>query len=361
MDFFDDDATSGPTAPASSSPPPRRRTNRRRTRIQRLAVVAVVLFLLVFGIAWWAKSCQHSRKVGAYRTYFESVASAISDSDSLGKQLEQIVANPTRYSRKELTAKLDQLAAGQQEIAVRADRLDAPDPLADEQAQFATGMKVRADGFRLLRASLVAALGKKTASPAKLAALAGYFAGPDAYYTDLVYMQARQTMSDQGVTDVAVPTSTYYLTAKIFDRTRLQSMLTRIKGSSKLTGIHGVALKGVTAQPGGIALSASKTVDVPASSDLAFVVLVQNQGDVTESDVPVTVKLVLPGGSELKEQGTIAAITAGGTQKVTISGFAIPSEALSKVCTLKVEAGPVADEHVLSNNRGQFKFVLQLK
>jgi hypothetical protein len=366
VDFFDDDATGQrPAADTSSSErPPRRRSNRRRTRILRILVLAAILFLLVFALAWWARSCQQNRKVGSYRSYLDGVSRAINDSAALGKQLNQLVMNPTKYSRKQLIGKLLELTNKQAEIAVRADRLKPPDSLKVEQGVFADGMRVRASGFKLLRAALLANLGKKRVTAAGLAALSAYFAGPDAYYMDLFYTPTRKVMSDDGVTDVVVPTSTYYLTSKTFDRATLEAMLSNVGSSSKLSGIHGVALVSVVAssESGKVPLTAGKTASVPASAQLSFVVKVQNQGDVAEKNVPVVATLVLPGGgSPLVQNGSIATIAPGQAQSVTIQGFAIPSEALSKICTLKVKAGPVPEERVLSNNSGQYKFLLQLK
>jgi hypothetical protein len=365
VDFFDDDATGQAPATGTPSPdrPPRRRSNRRRTRIQRIVILAVILFLIVFGLAWWARSCQQNRKVGSYRTYLDGVSAAITDSAALGKQLDRLVANPTKFSRKQLISTLDQLSAKQAEIAVRADRLKPPDTLKAEQAVFASGMRVRADGFKLLRTALTANLGKKTVKAAQLAALAAYFAGPDAYYMDLFYTPTRHVMSDDGVTDVVVPTSTYYLTAKTFDRQRLETMLNNVGSSSKLSGIHGVALVHVvaTTQTGKVPLAAGKTVNVPAPL-LSLTVRVQNQGDVAEKNVPVVATITVPGvSSPLVQDTSIATIAPGQAQSVTIQGFNIPSEALSKVCTLKVKAGPVPEERVLSNNTGTYKFLLQLK
>ena len=363
MDFFDDDATSqAPARDGSASPPqPRRRPDRRRTRIQRILVLAAILFVIVFATAWWARSCQQNRKVESYRAYFEGVSAAIGDSATLGKQLNRLVANPTKFSRKELTAKLAELSARQKEIAVRADRLEPPDTLASEQAVFAEGMKVRADGYKLFETTMLGILGKKKVNPATLAALAGYFSGPDAYYTSRVYIPARNTLRAQGVTDVLVPTSTYYLTAKTFDTARLEQMLKSVGSSTKLAGVHGVGLVGVTAKPSGIALTKAGTADIPATADLAFDVKVQNQGDATEENVVVTARLKLPGGSVLTQSGTIATIASGQTQVVTIQGFNIPTEALSKVSTLTVTAGPVPGELVKTNNIGQFKILLQLQ
>jgi hypothetical protein len=363
VDFFDDDETGqAPGRDQSASPQrSRRRPDRRRTRIQRILILAAILFVIVFAMAWWARTCQQNRKIASYRTYFEGVSAAIGDSATLGKQLAQLVANPTKFSGKELTAKLAELSAKQNEIAVRADRLEPPNTLASEQAVFAEGMKVRADGYKLFETTMLGILGKKKVNPAKIAALAGYFSGPDAYYTSRVYIPARNTLSEQGVTDVPVPTSTYYLTARTFDTARLEQMLNSVSSSTKLAGRHGVALVSVIAKPGDITLTKAGTTNIPATADLAFDVKVQNQGDVAEQNVAVTAELKLPGGRVLKQSGTIATIATSQTQSVTIQGLAIPPEALSKVSTLKVTAGPVPGERVKTNNTGQFKILLQLQ
>jgi hypothetical protein len=365
VDLFDDETS---RAPADAGGPPstpsrRRPSDRRRTRIQRLAILALVLFIVVFGLAWWARSCQHNRKVGTYETYFAGVSAAIDDSIALGKQVSAIMIDPSKLSRKELIDKLGQLSDQQDEIAVRAGRLEPPATLEDEQVDFATGMKVRASGFGLLRTAMLGALSNKKVDTKQITMLDGYFSGPDAYYQDLVYAPARETMEKDGVSGVAVPTSTYYLTWKALDPVTVAAMLENIGKTTKLTGIHGVALLDVTAQSssGDLKLVKGHVNDVPASADLAFVATVQNQGSVAEHEVPVTVTLVIPGGDPLKQSATIATIEAGKTQDVTITGFAIPETALSKEVTLKVEAGPVQGERVETNNTATYKLLLQLK
>ena len=361
MDFFDDDAPAQSPPRDASTASQRRRPNRRRTRIQRIVILAAILFVVVFALALWARSCQHNRKVASYSTYFDSVATAIADSNDLGKQLNTVITNPTSLQRAQLVAKLNDLTSRQKEIAVRAARLQPPSTLDAEQAVIADGMKVRAEGFRLFQTTLLGALTNKKVGAGKLAATGGYFTGPDAYYMSQVYAQARNTLSQQGVTGVEVPPSTYYLTSGMFDTTKITAMLTSIGGSAKLSGIHGVGLAGVTAQPGNIALTHGQTINVPATANLSFDVKVQNQGNVTEKNVPVTAQLKLPNGSVLTQASTISTIAASQYQTVSITGFAIPADALSKVSTLTVKAGPVQGERVLSNNSGQYKILLQLK
>ena len=77
--------------------------------------------------------------------------------------------------------------------------------------------------------------------------------------------------------------------------------------------------------------------------------------------MPVTALLKLPNGSVLTQASTISSITPNQYQTVSITGFAIPADALSKISTLTVKAGPVQGERVLSNNSGHYKILLQLK
>lgn len=359
MDFFDDEAT----GPIDAPPPPRRRSsNRRRNRILRLALGIAVVFVVLVLLIFWGRSCQHNKKVDSYRSYMDAVATAIDDSNSLGKSLKKIVDDPTKYDNTELKTQLQGLVTQQDEIATRVDRLDHPGTLDDEAAVLTAAMEVRARGFELFRKAITVTLGgKKQVKASSIAALEGYLTGPDAYYQSRFYMQARNAMKDDGVDGVNVPTSTWYLTSDLLDKDSVQLMLDRLQTSSKTAGIHGVSLSGVTVQPSGTELVRDKSVPVQASPDLSFNVTVENQGNVDEQNVPVAVTLQLPGGDKLTQNASIAAIAAGQKQTVEVSGFNIPTDALSKTSILTVKAGPVPQEKVLENNSATYKFLLQLK
>lgn len=358
MDFFEDDATS-----QTPPPPPRRpRRNRRRTRIQRLAVLAVIAFVLIFGLAWWIKSCQANAKRSAYRTYFANVSSAIADSNLLGAQLAKFFTQPTYLSTSELTAALNKLQSGQQAIAARVKSASVPGKLSALNSIFVDGMAVRAQGFAQLAQVLPADIAQtKTPSAATITSLSGYFTGPDTYYTTLFYRQARQIMQADGVTDVTVPTMTYYAsTSGIFSTASVTTMLTVMRHPSRSGGVHGVALGGVVALPGNTRLVNDGTTQVKASAALSFRVTVQNQGTTAETKVPVTVTLSITGQAPQKLTGTIATLAKGQSQSATVTGFTIPSSAIAQVSTLTVMAGPVPGETVLSNNSGHYKIIFNL-
>ena len=351
MDFFDDETSRAPADAAGPPAPPSRRRppDRRRTRIQRLVIAVIVAFLVVFGLAWWARSCQHNRKVGTYETYFEGVTTDINDSIALGKQVSSIMYNPAKLSQNELVDKLGQLAAQQDEIAVRAARLVPPATLEQEQADFASGMKVRAKGFSLLRTALLGALANKKVTAYTIAALDGYFSGPDAYYQQLVYTPSREIMAKDDVTGVAVPTSTYYLTWKALDPVQGQGD-PRPASASPPSSPASTAWRSSASprRPAAATSSSSRARPTtcprpPTSASSARCRTRARRPSATSRSPPL---LTVPGGDPLKQQGTIAVIEPTKTQTVTISGFAIPETALSKEVTLKVTAGPVKGEHV---------------
>ena len=369
MDFFDDETS---RAPADAGGPPsapssrRRPSDRRRTRIQRLVILALILFIVVFGLAWWARSCQHNRKVGTYETYFAGVSAAIDDSVNLGKQVSAIMLDPTKLSRNELVAKLGQLSAQQEEIAVRAGRLEPPGTLEDEQTVFSTGMKVRANGFSLLphgharRPRQQEGRRQGDHRPRRLLQRSGRL---------LPAARVRAGAEDDGRTTASAawrcPTSTYYLTWKALDPATVTATLDNVGKSPKMTGIHGVApprrvrqeqLRRRSSSSRERPTTCRPRPTSPSSRQ------VQNQGSVTEKQRRRHGHAHAPRRhATIKQEASIATIEAGKTQDVTITGFAIPDGGAEQGITLKVVAGPVKGERVETNNTATYKLLLQLQ
>ena len=361
MNFFEDDE--GGRAPAPPATPARKPRNKRALRIQRLAIVIVALFVVVLLLTLWIRSCQHNQTVSGYKDYLSGVQSLITDSNKVGQDLASIVNNPRQFTRTGLVNKLDGMVRAQNDVASRAQALSAPDKLAGQNQSFALGMQVRAKGMQHLRAGILAAIdGKSKVTANDLAALSGYFTGPDAYYTEEFYTQAQNVLKADGVAGVTVPTSTFFLKSGMFGPLKLQLMLKHIPGSA-VGGVHGVAVLAVTAQSSGSTqpLQPGRNTRVKASADMIFVVSVANQGTVTETGVPVSLTLQPPGGAQAQKMShTIDSIRAGKTVTVQFSGFNIPAGALSRVSGLTAKAGPVPLEKVITNNTLDLKIILTL-
>jgi hypothetical protein len=370
VSFFEDDT---PPQPQQTMGPARRRTarakgrppRRRNVRLQRLIIILVALFVIVFLLALWIRSCSHTRKVSSYQEYFVSVDKAIGSTNAVGKELKTMVLNPNRYTRAGLAKLLDDMVREQDAVVDQVTALTPPDKLAELQPVLADGMDVRSRGYKLWRDGITSVLNSKGSDVTgkSLAALGGFFTGPEAYYQGLFYTQAQKIMADEGITNVTVPAADYYTKSELFTPLRMKSMLERINKSSSVKGIHGVALAGVTAQPGNQKLTSGKTTKVTASTELNFVVVVENQGTVKEKNVQVTITLVPPEDENLAQQklsGTIGSIDAGKSGSVKISGFNLDPALIGPDVILRVKAGPVPQEQVSSNNKASYTVVFKL-
>jgi hypothetical protein len=88
------------------------------------------------------------------------------------------------------------------------------------------------------------------------------------------------------------------------------------------------------------------------------VVTVQNQGTVTQTNVPVKVTWTGPGNSSTQTYtATIPSIAVNAKQTIDVPGLNIPSTAITKTSRLTVLAGPVPGEKLLSNNHATFVVV----
>jgi hypothetical protein len=360
VSFFDDDGEV--TAP---EPRPRRRSSRSRTRLQRWLVLGAILFVVVLVLALSIRACQANRKKSAYSSYMAGVQSVVNDSGAVTKQIAALLADPTKYSRKELLAKLDGLETAEKEILARTMQLDPPAPLNDAQHALLQGMQVRLDGVRLFHDGLVKALDVKNtaAAAANIASYSGYFTGPDVYYQKFFYGPAQSTVQREVGGGVTVPAINPARTGALLDPARVKSAIDRMKASRKLTGIHGVSLVDVVLfdQNGKrvARLVPDKEVRVTAGPGMVFRVTIQNQGTVTETNVPAAVTIVPPGVSaEQKLTQSAASIPAGATRTVDVPGFNPPASSIGRVTIVKIFVGPVPEEATISNNKAEYRLRL---
>jgi hypothetical protein len=362
VNFFEDDAGGGvPTPPPAA--PARKPRNKRTLRIQRFAILIVALFVVVLLLTLWIRSCQHNQKVSSYKDYLSGVQGLVTDSNKVGQDLSAIVNNPRKYTPAGLKAKLQSMVNAQNDVASRAQLLNPPGKLAGQNQIFVQGMLVRAKGMQHMRDGiLLAIVGKNKVTANSLAALSGYFTGPDAYYTEEFYTQTQNVLKTDGVAGITVPASTFFLNSSMFGPLKIQKMLKNIPGSV-VGGVHGVAVVSIAVKSGTATqqLPPGRNTRVKASADMIFIVSVSNSGTVTESGVPVTLTLQPPGGAQAQKiSHTIDGIVPGKTVQAQFTGYNIQPASLGRVSQLTAKAGPVPLEKNLSNNTLQLKIVLTL-
>jgi uncharacterized membrane protein len=110
-----------------------------------------------------------------------------------------------------------------------------------------------------------------------------------------------------------------------------------------------VAIAKVVASPDDKEIAAGSTYNLTSSDELAFKVTVENQGNMSEKDVPVVVTLLSP-DSSTPQKVTVTIPELKPKEELTVTVTGLNPTTYGEVALLKVEVGPVKDEKYTDNN-----------
>lgn len=348
--------------------PPRLRNTPNWSRIATAgAVAAVFLFVVGFGI----KSYLDHRATEQYRTYFAQVSEVTDQSSAQGKELQNLLAQPSGSDRAQLIARVEKLSARAGKLVIEAKGIDAPDPVAGESQWLVTTLEYRRNGLASLQRALTGALGSRNASgsAAAVAQANARLLASDVIYSDSYVANARKVLATEGVTGVTVPESRFVTDPEFTSLKGVQLMLERLtsgglgvatkKGKKVNDGkVHGGQLGAVTVSPSGQTLTAGTTTEVAGSDDLSFEVTFQNQGEVQETLVPVVIRISGENSEPQELKGTIDSVDPGGVGSVSVPMKQLPD--FGQTVKVTVTVGPVPGEKTTDNNSAAFDVLFKL-
>ncbi|MDO8737235.1 MAG: CARDB domain-containing protein [Thermoleophilia bacterium] len=327
--------------------------------LARVLIILAAVVILVLITSLGIQSCLNKKKVGEYRDYFNSVEAVVKESDEIGKQLSDMLMNPDEAVRQSLEAKLAEFLAAQEQLLEKAKQIKPPDQFKQENEWFVATMQIRVRGLKGLQPAMLNALeardnqaGAAQVSHELLILLAG-----DVAYDEFYYQPCQLDLKEENITDIKVPQAKFLKDPALASPQTAVTVLDRLKGgTAQVSGLHGVSLVGVKAKPSGMVLVSDSENSLKASESLTFEVEVENQGEATESEVPISLNLSAPGRpSPQKVDGTIPTIAPGERRTIELTGLA--AEAGSQAALLRAEVGPVAGEANTQNNVGEFSIV----
>jgi hypothetical protein len=361
FDFFDD----SPTAEASERERTPRRGPRMPTRpptgsqpsLFRLGILIAGAILLAVVLVIWVNSCRAGQKKGEYRDYMEAVAGRASESEQVGKQLNQLITTPG-IKLQDLRDQLDGLKQQAGQILTSARGLDPPGPLREEQDSLVEALEFRLSGLNGLGEAFSQVQGTRESGEAgrRLAIPAQRLVASDVVYADLFYEGSRAVMAKEGVKGIPIPESTFVQNGDLASPTAWTLIVERLTRSPRAGGLHGNQLAGVIVQPGQQQLSPTEDNTVKASDRLSFQVLVKNSGESQETQVQVSI--VIQQSPTIRKTQVIDLINPGETKTVVFRDLGqITFGARS---TLKVNVEPVADESNTANNTAEYQIIFTL-
>lgn len=310
-------------------------------------VGVVVLILVVVGV----KGCLDARKTRSFENFVADLDSLVAQTGQLSKGFFDHLENPDS-SKLTFQTQLKTDAGTASSLSARAQELSSPGELAQAHSDLALAYDLRANALNAIAAELAGGKTGKATVNRVVAQMKQLLA------SDVIYARAQSeidlALKDQGVNEKA-PASDFLPDpdTKWLDESTISSILSGVGvssggGGGSVSGVHGTGILSTTLN--GSTLTPDTTTSVSSAPPNALSVSIQNQGDATERNVQVTVKVSGAGKSSTK-QTTVGSIAAGGTGTADVNLGSVSS---GSTLTIDVKVEPVVGEHVLTNNRSTY-------
>lgn len=356
FDFFDESPTVE-AVPEEPRPRMRRRMPKRPTGggpnapLVRLGLLIAGGIALAVALILWVNSCQGAR-TGPYQSYMTEVDAVAGDSAQVGRDLNALIFS-SGIQLEDLQSQLEGLREAQGQVVRRAEGLDAPGPLREQQESLVESLQLRVSGLNGLARAFSEISDADAAEQAGnlLAEQSDRLVASDVLYEDFFRARAQEVMAEQGVTGVAVPESNFVANVDLSSPDSWRLVVERLLQPPTEGGLRGNNIAGVRALPDGPELSASEENTVRASQDLALEVGVENSGESQETQVKVTLT-IQQSPEPIRQEETIQSINPGDTKTVTFRGFGLVQFASRTVVKVTIE--PVPGETNTNNNTAEY-------
>jgi hypothetical protein len=308
----------------------------------------VLLILLVLGV----KGCLDARADRELSDYARNVTQIVEETQQTSKSFFGKLNDPSNLS---VTDFVDQVNADRSAIDTYRDRIDdlsTPGDMERAQTNLELAYQLRASAMDSIADKTSTALGDAGAEKA-MAAIAKQMQkllAADVVYEQVVRPEVDGVLASKGISGSDLPKSTFLPSEKWLDESAVSDALGGISGATGAAtpGVHGTELAGVSVNESELVEGAPVTVS--GEEGVEVEVSVVNQGESTESGIPVSVTVE---GNTL--EGEIDEIEVGETGTTSIPLTPAPSGEV----TLEVEVEPVPGEQVTENNEATYTLIVE--
>ena len=314
----------------------------------------LVLLLFVFLV----KGCLDSRKESAINDYVTDVDALMRESNQQSEALFALLEGGDGASDVDIENGLNSFRIQSAQLVDRARDLDRPDDLDTAQRYLVDALDLRREGVGLIADDLPAAIAggdQQEGAAERIAQDMQPFLASDQIYFRRVLPAIDRVLEQEGL-EQSVAESTFLRDLDWLDPTEVATRVGGIGGpagsADAAPGLHGNGLGAVTLA--GVALTPGASTSITLSDDLAVQVQVANQGENTETDVPVRVT-VGSGSDAIDAEAVLDTIAAGETKTVDVPLDRQPPTGQN--VPIEVEIEPVPGEEKTDNNVGDFSAI----
>jgi hypothetical protein len=326
----------------------------------RLAGLVALAIVLVVVLVSWIGACQGKSKQAEYASYMDKVRAVAVNDRRLGVEFSNKISSPA-LTQSQLQRALEQYAQQEQQAYDQAQQIRPPGPLRAVHQNMVNSIALRAKGLAGLANvfSQPGAMKDATTAAAALTGQGALLSASDVVWDQLFRLPATQQLKNLGVTGVVVPSSQFVSNPDLVSARAFTIVYQNLQGASKgggggTSGKHGDQLVSTRATPQGVDLSTSTPTTVKVSSDLAFVVTIENSGDFAELNVPVTLTIAAGSGTPIVCHKHVEAIQPQQQMSVTCGNLQLPTSAFGSRVTITAFVGAVAGEINTANNKAVY-------
>jgi hypothetical protein len=328
--------------------------------VGRIAMVALGAVVLLLVFVFLVRSCGGDSTATKNQAYVDAVGKALAKSDQAAKVVGDLFQAPRPVKAKAATQRVQQALQLEEQALAEAKQIKPTKQAEPYHPSLLQALQFRITGLQCLAKGLPQAYKEKpsTAGGKLLVPCTQRLLASDVVYADSYAARLNNALADAGV-DARVPTSVF-LPPKLQGTVTPAGMglvLQRLKPGA-VTGLHGMSLDTVIVQTGGKSITLRPGGDVnqvPAATDLVFVVSATNAGKFQEFNVPV--KITLGSGKDaIRKSATIDQVAPGQTATVEVTGLTTDPTSLKFGTDVKVtvSVGPVPGEKNTSNNKAVY-------
>jgi hypothetical protein len=311
-------------------------------------VLLVLLVLLVRG-------CLNARAEQALQDYVGDANELVRQSNAESRSLFNVLRGSGGQQEAVNTANaLNGLRVESSGLVDRARDLDVPDDVSTAQRYLLETLELRRDGLAAVADAIPEALGdqERRQSTNRVSQMMRVFSASDVIYNVRYRPSLEDAVKDADVATEDPVDSNFVPDTQWLDPSFVADQVASVRSGegpqdkAASPGLHGNGLGTVTL--GGVPLVAGGTATVPLGDNLEFEVQVANQGENTETDVPVKVTV----GDDIEAEGKVDTIAAGETKTVAIPLDQQPPAGENVQIDVDIEAVP--GEEQTDNNSGTF-------
>ncbi len=319
----------------------------------RLILLLAGIIIVVVIIVVVVTRATGGEEAADYETYMAGVADILEQSDALGAEMTTLLTNPGDTTRAKIQSQLDQYLATSERLELEAKALAAPNSFIEQNIHqfFVMVMTFRHTGLTDLKPSLMTALEVQDTEVAseQISRSLYYLTNSDFLYREVFLPRATEILKEKKIAGVIVPDTEFMPDPDIASKSRVQEILANLKSTGNLQAVHGVAVAKVVAMPDEKEIKGGDTYNLQSSDELAFLVTVENQGNMAEKNVPVVVSLHTADSPEPQEV-TVEIPELKPKEDLTVTVQGLNPTAYGEVALLRVEVGPVKEEKYEDNN-----------